>query len=297
MGHTADDVAEAGAMRAAGGTTPSPREWAPSPVWPDGREVFVLRPLLSVRRAALREWLTQRGEAWIEDPANEDPRFARGRARALLKGVPAACEEREDVMPRLSALALQCSVDPAGLVRIARSSLREAAPDAARAFLSIACVCAGGGGRPPRGAATARLLDALAAQDQGVATLAGAAVRTEGADVLVCREAGDIARRNAPPLALEPGGSQVWDGRYEFSATAPGLAVRPLAGVARSLSPEQRAALGHLDARARGAAPVVAAMGQVVGCPVVQPVPGVQMRCLVGERLRAACGVVDREPA
>src|SRR5690606_1233676 len=58
--HTADDVAEAAAMRAAGSSTPSPRAWSPSPVWPDGRGLFVLRPLLELGRAELRRWLAER---------------------------------------------------------------------------------------------------------------------------------------------------------------------------------------------------------------------------------------------
>src|SRR6185437_3124426 len=88
MGHTADDLLEAAAMRTEGSTVPDPREWALSPAWPEGRGVFVLRPLLETRRAELREWLSVRGETWIDDPANEDARFARSRARSLLSDHP-----------------------------------------------------------------------------------------------------------------------------------------------------------------------------------------------------------------
>ena len=48
MGHTADDILEARLMRARGSTTPEPREWSPSPAWPEGRGVFLLRPLLGL---------------------------------------------------------------------------------------------------------------------------------------------------------------------------------------------------------------------------------------------------------
>ena len=84
MGHTADDALEARLMREAGSTTPEAREWAPSPAWPQGRGVFLLRPLVSLRRAEIREWLTARGERWIDDPANEDATYARPRARQAL---------------------------------------------------------------------------------------------------------------------------------------------------------------------------------------------------------------------
>ena len=72
MGHTASDLAEAAAMRAEGSTTPSPREWAPSPAWPEGRGVFLLRPMLHLARGEIRAWLAARGQTWIEDPANAD---------------------------------------------------------------------------------------------------------------------------------------------------------------------------------------------------------------------------------
>jgi tRNA(Ile)-lysidine synthase len=42
----------------------------------------VARPLLGVTRSALRSFLMARGEAWLEDEMNSDPRFARARLRA-----------------------------------------------------------------------------------------------------------------------------------------------------------------------------------------------------------------------
>jgi len=86
VGHTADDGREAARMRETGSTTPSPREWSPSPVWPEGRGLFLLRPLLALGRADLRAWLTARGETWIDDPANADLTYARPRARQELAG-------------------------------------------------------------------------------------------------------------------------------------------------------------------------------------------------------------------
>ena len=83
MGHTADDLAESAAMREDGSTVADAREWSPSPAWPEGRDLFILRPLLGVSRAALRAHLREAGETWIDDPANDDVRFARARARLL----------------------------------------------------------------------------------------------------------------------------------------------------------------------------------------------------------------------
>jgi tRNA(Ile)-lysidine synthase len=228
MGHTADDLAEGAAMREAGSTTPDPRAWRPSPAWPEGRGVFLLRPLLGAGRAELRAWLQARGETWIDDPANADARFARARAR--MTGVAAKPLAPE---PAPLRLADQVSED-AGVLTAPRALF--GGPDGAR-LLAMACVCAGGGSRLPRGDRVERLLAKLRDGAPVITTLAGARIEAGDRDVRILREAGEAARGG-----LRPSAPPVWDGRFE-----------------------------RLD-------------------------DGVAMS-LVGERFRAAAGLVEREPA
>lgn len=295
MGHTAGDVAEARTMRAAGSTTPDPREWAPSPAWPQGRGVFILRPLLGLSRAAIRAWLAGRGLDWIEDPANADPTFARPRARAALAGAPAAAVQPSTSSPMLAAAALAraCRGEAWGGLALSRAALREAGPDAARAFVSAACLCAAGSTRPPRGARLDRLLAALRGEAPLIATLAGARVEADDADIRFLREPGEAGRGGLEPLVLSAGATQVWDGRFEITAAGSGATVRPTAGLAARLPADHRAALAALPASARGATPA-ADVGP--GGPVWLLAPGAfDCRSLVLPRLQATCGAVARE--
>src|ERR1700761_3318119 len=77
VGHTLDDQLENALMRGAGMGIGAPAEWSPSPVWPEGRGLFLCRPLLTLRRADLRPWLADEGLAWLDDPANDDLRHPR----------------------------------------------------------------------------------------------------------------------------------------------------------------------------------------------------------------------------
>ena len=281
MGHTASDRLEAAAMRTAGSTTPSPREWGPSPAWPEGRGIFLLRPMLGQTRADIRAWLAERGETWIEDPANDDPRFARARARAGLTGV----ETDELTPPRdLTDLAHATTELTGGLV-LSRAALR----DAPQAFLAAACLCAGGTGRPPRGDPLGRLVDALRGDASLTATLAGARIEADGDEVRFLRDAG---RKGLTPLTLAAGTTGVWDGRFEI-ATDRAVTVQALAGHAAGLPASQRAELQRLPAGARGTLPFIAGEGS----PMLAAIPGVSVRALALDRLRAAGGAVDREPA
>lgn len=289
MGHTADDVAEAAAMRAAGATTPSPREWAPSPAWPEGRGVFLLRPLIGVRRGSLRDWLRARGEGWIDDPANEDPRYARSRARAA--GPPGCTPAPEPAASDLSAQATEA----AGAITLPREAIRAAQPDDLRRLLALACVCAGGGDRRPATAGLVRLAEAVRGGGAFTATLAGARVTAEG-DVRIAREPGEAARGGLAALTLAPGVPAVWDGRFEITA-AEGARVERLAGRRRRLSAEARRRLAALPADVRGGLPVLLDAAGEVHCPLLEDIPGVRVRSLVGERLRAASGLVSREGA
>jgi tRNA(Ile)-lysidine synthase len=292
IGHTADDVAEAQRMRANGSSTPDPREWSPSPAWPQGRGLFLLRPMLSVPRADLRAWLAARGEAWIDDPANDDLRFARARARRSDDAGAAASQTAEaGPLARLAVATLE------GGLTISRPALRAADPDAARRFVGAACLSAAGAERPAAGERVRRLAERLAGAEEGfVATLAGARIEAGRDAVRFQREAGEAARGGLQPLRLAPGETGVWDGRFEIAADR-ALDVRRLAGLVRRLPPSQQAALLALPPAARGGLPAIVAPDGSVGCPLLSEVPGIRAAPLAHARLLAACGAIEREPA
>ena len=287
MGHTADDVLEAAAMRQAGATTPTPAPWSPSPVWPDGRGLFLLRPLLDVRRATLREALERRGESWIDDPANADLRYARPRARRLLAagaigpGTPAV-----DAPPS-AALAWQTVGDGGGGLSLPRTALREVAHATAQRFVAAACLCTAGTDRPPSAARAARLTERLRATELFTASLAGARVEAQGATVRFLREPGEAQRGGLSTLRVAAGETVVWDGRFAITADRPGE-IRPLAGLGGRLPPPQRAWRQSLPAGARDAAPAMIDSAGEIACPVGET--------LTYARLLAACGAVTCEP-
>ncbi len=199
MGHTADDIAEGDAMRQADAPGLGRlREWSPSPAWPKGRGVFLLRPLLGATRAELRAWLIARGADWLDDPANADPRFARVRARQALGGAapPATPEVERD--PAIPALARQLSF-AAGGVMVEQGAITAAPSPAAKPVLAAALLSLSGTTRPPRGPELARLIEVIAAG--GVTTLGGCRIDATGGMVRIFREPG---RRGWTDRPVEP---------------------------------------------------------------------------------------------
>lgn len=289
MGHTADDALEARAMRAGGATTPEPRLWAPSPVWPEGRGIFLLRPLLKARRAQIRRWLETRGEAWIDDPANLDMRYARARARRDLQDVHRAPPRVPCEAP---ALAKACRMGLAGELVIAREKLRRAPPAKAAAFVSAACLCAAGTARPPAGPQVAGLLAKIIEARPFTAALAGARIEAEAGDVRFLREPGEFTRRPLAPLSVATGETAVWDGRFEITAPR-ALEVRPLAGLVRRLREDQRQTLAAIPAKARPTLPAWVDQSGLVTCLAFDETAA---QPLAHARLLAALGAIEREP-
>ena len=308
LGHTADDLIEAAAMRAEGSSVSDPAEWAPSPAWPQGRGVFLLRPMLDVRRAEIRDWLRARGETWIDDPANEDQRFARARAR---KGQSAP--ERSEGQGDHAEHGGGGGSEPAGKGAFGgATSVAGATPppssgwspspcegglaltaSAPAAHIASACLCAGGTSRPPRGDRLQHLVARLRSGEAFTATLAGARIASDGETAAFTRDPG---RAGFPELSLAPGEPTVWDGRFEIEATVP-VTVRALGGLSRRLPRAQQAALRALPAAIRPTLPVILSRDGAVCCPILADHPSVRASALVLPRFEAAIGLVDVEPA
>lgn len=111
VAHTADDQAETILHRALRGTGVAGLEGM-RPARPLADGVALVRPLLGVRRAALRGYLRARGEGWREDESNADPR----RARSFLRG---------EILPRLEGAAWPAAT--AALVRLGAQAAATAA--------------------------------------------------------------------------------------------------------------------------------------------------------------------------
>jgi tRNA(Ile)-lysidine synthase len=88
LGHTLDDQAETIAFRLARKTgldgLSGMREVTRDTLSFQSQKLVLARPLLTVRRQALRAYLTGIGQDWIEDPSNESEAFARIRVRKRL---------------------------------------------------------------------------------------------------------------------------------------------------------------------------------------------------------------------
>lgn len=233
LGHTADDQDETLLMRAEAGSGPrgmaGMAALSPCPVWPEGRDLALARPLLGWRRAELRTLLRDAGVPWIEDPANALTRYARVRARARLAEVeaPAAFDAGDAETAAASWLAANARVldDTVTLNAITT------APAAIRA-LQVVATAVGGATREPSPVAAARLASRLAAGMDG--TLAGARFEVRGGAVRTSRDPGGVLGRRGggerlADVALPAGETMVWDSRLALTAPAPGWAVEVMA--------------------------------------------------------------------
>ena len=130
VAHTSDDQAETFLLRLARGSgVDGLSAMRPVSPWPvkGFAGLTLVRPLLAFERQALRAFLKTKDQDWIDDPMNEDPRFARVRIR--------------NAWPALEALGLGKSriVETAMHLSRAREALEAAAAELARR----ACLKAG----------------------------------------------------------------------------------------------------------------------------------------------------------
>ena len=245
LAHHRDDQAETYLLRLAGGSGEDGLAGMAAVV--ETPDVRLLRPLLGVPRTRLTATLEAMGQAWLEDPSNRDPAFARVRLRSALAtagggdrrpaGLAAEARRRGRRRARretaVSALLARCcAVYPAGYAVVDGTCLAAARVEVSLAALARVVLCIGGRDYGPRRDRLLRLHGRLLDGRLGRgATLGGCRILAHGGaagGLLICRET-----RNPPlPLAVRPGTEVLWDGRF-LVAARPTLGRRSAARLVR----------------------------------------------------------------
>lgn len=210
LGHTADDQAETVLLRLARGSGVDGLAGMPARFEAEG--VAWDRPFLPLPREALRDWLRARGVPWAEDPSNDDLRFDRARARAmmaslaglgltrgrLLRTAGHMARARSALVERAAAVAADEARQEGGDLLLARSLLaRVDRDDAAGRVAAAALMWVGGQARRPRWESLRRLAAVVAGGR--AATLHGCRAAPEGDWARIAAEGRRAAA--APPAA------------------------------------------------------------------------------------------------
>ncbi|SLN73298.1 tRNA lysidine(34) synthetase TilS [Oceanibacterium hippocampi] len=210
----------------------------------------LLRPLLDVDPARLRDFLRARGQAWIEDPSNRSEAFSRTWAEAALLG-PAGAPLDEPLtalagravvaraaLYRAAALLIASSVTarPEGWLIVRPGALLSAPPPATLLTLRRLLQIVSGATYPSAAGQVEALLGGLADWPafRG-ATIGGARLVPWRGRLMLCREAGRITDEiDCTAAAGDPVGGEKddreralrWDGRFRI-AIPPGFATAP----------------------------------------------------------------------
>jgi tRNA(Ile)-lysidine synthase len=308
-GHNMDDQAETFLMRLARGSgldgLSAMRLRSDYPVKEyDG--LFVVRPLLPFSRARILATCREYKQAYISDPSNTNPVFARVRIRNIMPELEAlgvtpekiadAAKNLRRARAALEHYRVQCSERSLefsnwGDARIDIVALRSEPEEVVLRVLSEALSAIGGGEYAAEFAELQRVYAWLSGADDNNRprargrTLAGCRLSLVGGHK--CHLAREVSamQREAKDLLLRPGQEAYWDGRFKVSIAAnaakgPYL-VKALGsqGVKEVMRLRAQPLPKYEPKRVAATAPGVWYNGALAGCPI--PIPGQKGDCQV----------------
>lgn len=293
-GHTADDQAETVLMRQVRNDRLARKEglardegrghadaagrglagMAPATLY-DWRS-WIVRPLLGMRRAALRDVLRRQDVGWADDPTNVDKAFERPRLRATLAdddgvqriddALVLAVHEgnaRRQLGLATADLIRRFAIQPAaGLIRLDPGLLNAGEDRAAVYALRILLATTGGIAFLPDQARSEALFARLKA---------GFLCATLSRTVVDCRRAGIFLRRESrglPPAAAVTQGT-LWDGRRRITLnnSSGALLIAPFGAAAKRPAIGEGETPPSLMRAALAAEPALWQAGECLGLP------------------------------
>jgi tRNA(Ile)-lysidine synthase len=210
-GHTLDDQSETIFMRGLRKTVAA--EGMDEAVLVD-RRVWVVRPFLKVGRSAIRDYLLKRRLDWNEDPSNENPAFERVRIRQsgqLAPSIPAV-EHKPNPCIRSAQFVRDHVKIHSGPVAIVDLRGCRVGYDACWPALAMLAAILGGRVHGPGGEMERAIVEKLADPADFRMTANRVLFDRRGHRLYLYRE-----DRGLADLAIAPGASAYWDGRYEIT--------------------------------------------------------------------------------
>lgn len=276
MAHTADDVAETFLMRLARGSGVDGLA-AMQARRATQRGFDVIRPCLQMSRAELRHYAKTLRVPWRDDPSNDDPRYDRARARALLGNLQELglgaedltrtahrlARAREALRARARAVAQEAlRPDMPGMVALDRDIFETTERDTQMRLLAAALMWVSGAPYRPRADSLESLLDRLLGG--GAGTLIGAQAQMHADTCVVFREFAAVEHLRTPT-------DRPWDGRWHIDGPHDGETELRALGEAIKQVPDWR---GRGQPRAAlMASPAVFRGDVLVAAPAAGQVP------------------------
>lgn len=278
--HTADDQAETLLMRQDRQTgwrgLAGMRTKAYGLLWPGLADVILVRPLLKMSRADLRNYNIGHSLSWIEDPSNENLDFTRIRARQKLSKNSSRREEllatQNEMLGRLEIERSKLRVwmgnyavlDPQGFFRLSDIPPIELLLH----FLRIAS----GSGGPIDSARRTALCESMSQPDFKAATLAGAWIIKDKCEFLITRDKVAVLGRGNEdvnvlrPMFVPPMTPLIWDGRFKIYSDQSNITVQPAFGILQKLREvSEIKTLFDLPKSVRATLPVFLRDGEIIG--------------------------------
>jgi tRNA(Ile)-lysidine synthase len=220
-GHTRDDQAETFMIRCRSGSG----AWglagmalrAPAPVWPEGRGIWLERPLLFTEREGLQEFLVARGLDWVRDPSNENVVFERVRMRRLIGRRPWLKHQILALQARYTQHRTQLQAElkrwsgahlnwhPGGTAQIEYHAFQQLDDDRAGRLLALLLPCVSGQEAGPRSVKISSVLQSV--REGRASTLGGCRLFVQKSHLMIAPE-----DRLPAPEAMD-GTTLIWKGR------------------------------------------------------------------------------------
>lgn len=249
--HTQDDQAETVLMRLDRGTgwrgMAGMAETAYAPLWPALADVTLYRPWLEVTRADIRRYNAHHGLEFVDDPSNENPEFARVRARQALS---VNHDLREDLLKQQKKAFQKLTVERGTFANwlaehaiIHEQGFVETQAVPPSELLQHILTAVSGQGGPIDAVKRARLCADMSNPEFKAATLSGAWVVRKmtagGHSFVYLRDRVAVLGRSGTAklssVQLKLHVPHVWDGRFICMAKTNNIHVEPAKGYLQNL--------------------------------------------------------------